>query len=142
MKACLLRLAASMQNLSPESMAAILATGLVLGTFPVYGGPTLLCIVAVFAFRVNAPALHLVNQLTSPLQLALVVPYARFGEYLLGNSVTAPASILSRFGVLTLHAVTGWLCLSVPFGILVYITLACLFKRRRPGSFTQLESPA
>ena len=141
MKAAL-RLAASIQNLSGDSIAIILAVGLVLGTFPVYGCPTVLCLLAAMVFRLNAPALQVVNQLSTPVQLALVVPFARLGERILGSYVTQSNSILSRFGELTLQAVAGWLCISVPLGILLYIVLSYALRRRRPACFNELESPA
>ena len=41
----------------PQDLALVVAIGCVLGTFPVYGVPTLLCIIAARALRVNAVAL-------------------------------------------------------------------------------------
>ena len=137
-----MRLAASLQSLPGDSIAIILAVGLVLGTFPVYGGPTVLCLLAAFALRLNAPALQLVNQLLSPLQLALLIPFAKLGERVIGSPATASHSILSRFSEFTLHAIAGWLCISVPLGILLYFVAAQTLRRRRPSRFHQLESPA
>src|SRR5580692_2926222 len=54
-KAALSRFRASVAGLSPETIALILVLGLVLGVFPVFGCPTLLCIVAALAFRLNLP---------------------------------------------------------------------------------------
>ena len=142
MKAIALRLAASLQGLSGESIAIILAVGLVLGTFPVYGCPTALCLLAAVVLRLNAPALQLVNQLSSPLQLALLVPFARLGERILGTPSTASNSILSRFSELTLQAIAGWLCISLPLGILLYFVVSRTLRRCRPPRFHQLESPA
>ena len=142
MKAAALRLAASMQGMSGDSIAIILAVGLVLGTFPLYGCPTVLCLVAALVLRLNAPALQLVNQLTSPLQLALLVPFARLGERILGSPAPASNSIVSRFSELTLQAIAGWLCISVPLGILLYVVLSCALRRCQTAYFRQLENPA
>lgn len=142
MKATALRLGASILNLSGESLAIILAVGLVLGTFPIYGGPTVLCLLAVLVFRLNAPALHLVNQLVCPLQLLLLIPFARLGARILGPPGTVSHSILHRFGELTLQAVAGWLCASVPLGILLYVVLSYTLRRRRRPRFNELENPA
>ncbi len=128
--------------LSSDSVAIILAAGLVLGTFPVYGGPTVLCLLAVLIFRINAPALHLVNQLASPLQLALLIPFAKLGGLILRSSGSVSNSLFSRFGELTLQAITGWLCLSLPLGILLYLVLSRFFRRRRRARFNELEIPA
>ena len=142
MKAISSKLAASLQGLSGESVAIVLAVGLVLGTFPVYGCPTVLCLLAAIALRLNAPALQLVNQLSSPLQLALLIPFARLGERILGTPATASNSILSRFSELTLQAIAGWLCISLPLGIVLYSAVSRTLRRCRPLPFHQLESPA
>jgi uncharacterized protein (DUF2062 family) len=124
-----LRLAASLQGLSGESVAIILAVGLVLGTFPVYGCPTAFCFLAALALRVNAPALQLVNQLVSPMQVGLLIPFARTGERVFGSPLTASGSIVSRFSGFTLHAIAGWFCLAIPMGILTYLTLSFALRR-------------
>jgi uncharacterized protein (DUF2062 family) len=142
LKAVALRLAASLQGLSGDSIAIILAVGLVLGTFPVYGCPTVFCLLAALAFRLNAPALQLVNQLFSPLQLALLVPFARLGERILGSPATAHGNILSRLSDLTLQAIAGWLCISLPLGVVVYVALCRAPWRRRRTGFHQLASSA
>ena len=142
MKAAALRLAAGMHGLSSDSIAMILAVGLVLGTFPVYGCPTVLCLLAALVFRLNAPALQLVNQLSSPLQLALLIPFAGLGARILGPPPASSTGILSRFSALTLQAITGWICISVPLGILLYAALCYGLRRRRPVCLNELESPA
>jgi uncharacterized protein (DUF2062 family) len=137
-----MRLAASLQSTSGDSIAIILAVGLVLGTFPVYGCPTVFCLLAAIALRLNAPALQLVNQLSSPLQLALLIPFARLGERIIASPATASHSILSRFSEFTIHAIAGWLCISVPLGVLLYFAVSQTLRRRETARFHQLESPA
>jgi hypothetical protein len=141
-RAAALRLAASLQCLSGDSIAILLATGLVLGIFPVYGCAAFLCLLAALVFRLNAPLLQLVNQLATPLQLMLLVPFARLGERVLGSHGTVPNGILSRFSEFTLQAVAGWFCVAGPLGILLYVVLSCALRRRRPACLSELESPA
>jgi len=132
-----------MKDLSAGSIALIVAAGLVLGTFPVYGCPTVLCLLATLVFRVNAPALHLVNQLVSPLQIVMVIPFARLGGRVLPTSGRVSTSILSQVGELTLHAIAGWFCLALPLGILLYLVLwSCFVRRRRRTALHQMEGPA
>ena len=137
-----MRLAASLQSTSGDSIAIILAVGLVLGTFPVYGCPTVFCLLAAIALRLNAPALQLVNQLSSPLQLALLIPFARLGERIIASPSPASHSIMSRFSEFTIHAIAGWLCISVPLGVLLYFAVSQTLRRRGTARFHQLESPA
>ena len=142
MKAAALRLVASVQGLSGDSIAIILAIGIVLGTFPMYGVPTVFCVLAARVLRLNAPALQLVNQLVSPLRLALLIPFARLGERILGAPGAASHGILSRFSEFTIQAITGWFCISLPIGILLCIALPYTLRRRRRAGFNELESLA
>lgn len=142
MKVAALRLATSLQCLSGDSIAILIAVGLILGIFPVYGCPTVLCLLAARVFRLNAPALHLVNQLSSPLQLTLLMPFARLGECILRSRGTVPYGILSRFSEFTLQAVAGWLCIAGPLGILLYVVLSRILRRHPLASLNQQVSPA
>jgi uncharacterized protein (DUF2062 family) len=112
----------------PQDLALVVAIGCVLGTFPVYGVPTLLCIIAARALRVNSVALLAVNQLTTPLQLALLVPFARVGWHV---SVSLEAPILWRVAAAGLQAVTGWCLVAVPAGIVLHFALLYVVRRAR-----------
>jgi uncharacterized protein (DUF2062 family) len=124
------RLAASLEGLSAEAVALILALGLVLGMFPIYGCPTILCALASLLLGVNFPALQVVNQLVTPLQLALLVPFARLGARIMNSPGSAPPFAWS-LGPLALHAVAGWLCICLPLGILLYFALGRVLPRFR-----------
>jgi uncharacterized protein (DUF2062 family) len=63
------RFRGSVAGRSPATIALILAVGLVLGVFPVYGLPTVLCVAAALVLRLNFSAVQIINQLVSPLQL-------------------------------------------------------------------------
>ena len=70
------------QGITPEKIALSLAFGICLGVFPVLGSTTILCTLAAILFRLNLPAIQLVNYFVYPLQLALLIPFIRFGEAL------------------------------------------------------------
>lgn len=135
MKAAAARLWASLDGLSPESIALVLAVGLVLGVFPVFGCPTLLCAAVAFLFRLNLPAIQLVNQVSAPLQWALLIPFARIGARLLGGRA------VWNFAGAARDAIAGWFCLSLPLGLLLYFILLFTLRRCRPQWFNGLESP-
>src|SRR5581483_8467642 len=97
---------------STEKLAFSLALGLVLGVFPVLGVPTILCGIAAAVWRLNFPALQLVNYLAYPLQLALLWPFARFGGALFGVSQHLRGA--GSFTLLALHTTAAWLCFAVP----------------------------
>jgi len=142
-KAISLRLAASLEGHSAEKAASILAVGLVLGTFPIFGCPVILCALASLVLRLSFPALQVINQLSWPLQVALLIPCVRLGArifdfpHLLGTSVT------SRLGASALQAVTGWCCICVPLGLVLYLalyfTLASVLRRRGIQGSSQVD---
>jgi uncharacterized protein (DUF2062 family) len=70
------------QGITPEKIALSLAFGIVLGVFPVIGSTSLLCAAAALLLRLNLPAIQLVNYVVYPLQVLLIVPFIRAGEFL------------------------------------------------------------
>lgn len=121
MRRILRRLAASFEGLSAESAALALAAGMVLGTFPIYGCPTILCAAASVIFGMNLPAVQVVNQLVTPLWWALLVPFMKLGSRLIpsGHALLGPA----------LQAIAGWLCVAVPAGVILYYALLYFLRR-------------
>jgi len=112
-----------LRSLTPEVLAVSLAFGLVLGIFPVYGVPTLLCAAAAVLLRLNHPAVQLVNTLTGPLQLALFIPFHNLGGRLLPG--LHPGGVWD----LAARAIAGWSCVSLPLGVLLYLALLGILRR-------------
>lgn len=110
------------QGVTPEKIALSLAFGLGIGIFPVLGLSTVLCTVVALVLRLNLPAIQLVNYLASPLQLALIIPFVRVGEDLLGLK-PQPLSVSEGFRIMgagvihaivvlrdaIVHAALGWI---------------------------------
>ena len=108
----------------PDTLALSVAVALLLGVFPMYGCPTLFCTAAALALRLNMPAVQLINLLTSPLQLALAIPFARLGERIVplraplhGQGWHFAWTVLAA----VLHAVAGWACAGVPAAVILYL---------------------
>jgi uncharacterized protein (DUF2062 family) len=126
------------QGVTPEKLALSLAFGLGIGIFPVLGVSTVLCTVLAIAFRLNLPAIQMVNYLASPLQLALIIPFVRVGEHLLGLK-EQPLSIKEGFRIMAqgvwhaivtlwdaiVHAALGWIVIGP---LLIY----ALYRLLRP----------
>ena len=108
-------------GVSAETIVLSAALALLLGVFPMYGCPTLLCTAAAVLFRLNLPAMQAVNLLSSPLQFALWAPFNHLGARLL--HLPGGRELAARIGEALLHAVTGWCCVAIPLGILIYLTL-------------------
>ena len=130
------------QGASPEGLAWSLSTGVALGICPLWGTSTALCAGAGAAFRLNQVALQLANYLAYPLQLALLIPFIRLGEWIFG-SPRLPLSLsqlqqairtnawaaLVSFWTSLWHASVAWLlAVPVPMVLLAWI-LAPVFRR-------------
>ena len=81
------------QGITAEKIALSLAFGIMLGVFPVLGTTSLLCLIVAILFRLNLPAVQLVNILVYPLWFLLLVPFIRVGERLFG---APPAITISQ----------------------------------------------
>jgi hypothetical protein len=136
-KAWVLRFQASVAELTPQQVALLLSVGLVLGVFPIMGCPTVLCLLAAFVLRLNPVALQLVNNISSPLQLALLLPLARIGSRLCGPGMAGDGSWSGAIGSAALHAVAGWALICPLMGAAVYFTL--LLVMRKGGCFQAAE---
>jgi uncharacterized protein (DUF2062 family) len=130
------------QGVTPEKMAMSLALGVALGVFPVLGTTTALCALAAFSWRLNLPAIQIVNYFVYPLQIALLIPFFRAGEKLFGapHLPLSVAQILAavhasfwgatRFlGTTTWHAIVVWCLVAPVFVGLAYAVLVPVLRR-------------
>jgi uncharacterized protein (DUF2062 family) len=77
---------------TPKKLAWSLAIGCVVGINPLLGSTTIICLILIFALRLNTVAGQLGNHLMYPLELLLVIPFIRAGERLFH---TAPLPIMN-----------------------------------------------
>ncbi len=130
------------QGVTPEKMALSLALGVALGVFPVLGTTTALCALVAFIWRLNLPAIQIVNYFVYPLQIALLIPFFRLGEKLFAaqHLPLSVAQILAavhanfwgatRFLWTTIwHAAVAWCLIAPVFVILAYMILVPLLRR-------------
>jgi len=128
------------QGMSPRRLALTLALGLAVGCIPVIGVPTLLCAALALVLRLNQPAIQVANYAAMPLQLLLIVPFMRLGKWMFAMSpaylrftewmrhtlVVGPAV---KAGGLASQALLGWMLVSVPAVILLWLTFTVMLKR-------------
>jgi hypothetical protein len=141
------------QGVSPEKIALTIALGIILGVTPVLGSTTLLCTFAAIAFRLNLPAIQLVNGAVYPLQLILLIPFYRLGAWIF----RADASTISLGGVtaliregvghamrtlwvVTMHALLAWLGLGMVSLAILYAVLVP-FVRQFGEESNQMSVP-
>jgi uncharacterized protein (DUF2062 family) len=123
-------------GLTPHEIALTFAVGLCLSVPPVLGTTTILCAVAAVALRLNQPLIQAVNFLAYPLQLALLVPFLRAGEWLFREPRTplSPARIvamaradlpgtIASLWTVSWHGAVVWAVASLPAGLLIYLAV-------------------
>jgi uncharacterized protein (DUF2062 family) len=132
------------QGMSPRRLALCVAIGVVVGNIPILGVSTILCTLIALLFRLNLPAIQLVQAFMEPTQVLLIIPFVRMGEWLLQAphqplSIKAATALIAT-GVVPavrglwdaiVHAGFAWL-LMAPLAIYVfYKALTLLFQRAR-----------
>jgi uncharacterized protein (DUF2062 family) len=137
-------------GLAPRRLALCVAIAIVVGNIPVLGVSTILCTIIAVIFRLNLPAIQLVQAAMAPTQLLLIIPFVRLGEWMLHVppqvvSVKGAFALMSQgiwqavvvFRDAIFHAAFAWALLA-PFGIyLLHRLITPLFERmaaqmRRP----------
>src|SRR5271169_3212259 len=92
------------QGISPDRLALCVAIGVVVGNIPILGVSTIICTVIALVFRLNLPAILLVQAAMAPTQILLIIPFVRLGEWL----VHAPKEPISIKAALALMAQGLW----------------------------------
>ena len=112
---------ALLQGITPDRMALCLALGVGIGVFPILGTTTATCTIVALVLRLNLVAIQIANYAVYPLQILLIIPFLRLGEWLVGAPLPLSVTqIVERFdggflnGITTLatallHAALGWL---------------------------------
>ena len=122
------------QGITPEKIALSLAIGIAFGVFPMLGTTTLLCTLIAVPLRLNLPAIQLVNYLMYPAQIALLIPFIRFGEWL-WNAPKLPLSLSQILAMVradpwhaitvlwhsTMLAVSAWILAAPVFVAIFYV---------------------
>lgn len=130
------------QGITPEKLALSIAFGICLGVFPVLGSTTILCSVAAVMFRLNLPAINLINWFVYPLQIVLIMPFIRIGEKLMGAK-PIPYSLTQMISMLrtdmwatmaalwqtTMHAIFAWFLVGPVMIYVLYKSLTPLMRR-------------
>jgi hypothetical protein len=145
------------QGVTPEKLALSLGLGIFIGTFPLIGTTTLICILAAVVLRLNLPAIQIANYAVYPLQVLLLVPFMHLGAILF-NAETVPLSIDEITAMFAdswwdsvqvlwrslVHAMVAWLVVWAPVGWICYRILKPLLVRLNAGlhkKMTLLSKP-
>lgn len=141
------------QGVTPAKLAQSVAFGVVLGSLPVIGVTTSLCLLAATIFKLNHVAIQTVNYLVYPVQIALIIPFLRMGEWIFG---VTPAKLdismmiyefrhefilsLRKYGLTAMRGVAAWTIVAPVSFLSIYFLSKFLFtkvlKKVRPQNLT------
>jgi len=123
-------------GISPRRLAFTLALGFAIGCIPLLGVTTALCALLAMALGLNMPAIQAANWLAMPLQLVLLIPFMKLGQWLfpassiafskdeiLARLQAAPWQAAAQMGALFGHALLGWVITAVPLLLLLTVLL-------------------
>ena len=130
------------QGVTPEKLALSVALGAVFGIFPALGWTTALCAVIAFVWRLNLPAIQIVNYFMYPVQIACILPFFRLGERLF-RAPHLPISVSQMYAMAhanlwgaikflwstTWHAMAVWVLVAPFLTALLYALLVPLLRR-------------
>lgn len=131
------------QGIAPDEIALTLAFAATLGVFPILGTTTLLCAAVAAVLRLNQPLMQLANYLVYPAQLALLLPFCRAGEWLLGQPGlpvfsagelaarlrAGPLQFLIDYGLFALGGVAAWTLVAPVCAAAIYFALRPPLRR-------------
>jgi uncharacterized protein (DUF2062 family) len=131
------------QGLSPRQLAFTLALGFAIGCIPLLGMTTAICTVLALVFRLNMAAIQAANWVAMPLQVALLFPFLRLGQWLfsaqalaiasrgdlLAHVQAAPLQAMGQMSGILGHALLAWLLTAGPAAVLLAVGLTLLLRR-------------
>ncbi len=118
------------QGMTPEKIALTLALGATIATFPVLGSTSILSGLVAIILGLNQPLMQLTGWLFYPLQVLLLLPLYRAGEFLgaprlaltvpqmVAKFRSSPSQFICDFGGVALGGIGVW-CLLAPVAITI-----------------------
>ena len=143
------------QGMTPRQLALCVALGIVIGNIPILGVSSILCAAIALVFRLNLPAIQIVQAAMAPTQVLLIIPFVRLGEWLLhaphqAVSIKEGMTLISQgawHAVIVLwdailHAGFAWLLVAPVALYLAYALLVRLFAGAAKRLAGAPDSPA
>lgn len=132
------------QGISPKQLALSVTIGAILGYFPILGVTTFICIFVSLNFRFNLPAMLLANYSMYPVQIFLIIPLLRLGEFIFQveplplqleyiSDLFAKDFLLAirMFGLSLLRASIAWFLISIPAALPLFLLLHWIFSKTK-----------
>eukprot|EP01029_Cantina_marsupialis_P013003 TRINITY_DN28834_c0_g1_i2.p1 TRINITY_DN28834_c0_g1~~TRINITY_DN28834_c0_g1_i2.p1 ORF type:complete len:118 (-),score=16.27 TRINITY_DN28834_c0_g1_i2:233-586(-) len=86
-------------GITPRSLALSVAVGFVCGLFPIPGTTSLITLIPLFFFDVNAIICQVVNFMLTPLEIAMVPVFMSWGQWIYGAKEGSELAMGDLFAV-------------------------------------------
>jgi uncharacterized protein (DUF2062 family) len=129
-------------GIAPRQLAFTLALGFAIGCIPLVGVTTGICALVALVLKLNMPAIQAANWMAMPLQLVLLIPFLRLGQWMFrGQTVSfnpgqlfsqieaAPWHVVAQMSGVFAHATLAWMILAVPALLLITALLTPVLRR-------------
>jgi uncharacterized protein (DUF2062 family) len=129
------------QGLSPDTIALTVGVGLAIAVIPIVGVTTILSFLAAWALRLNQPIIQAINWSSYALQLLLILPFIRLGEWifraprlslsleeLVAMGKADPLGTIPLLGATAAHAVVAWIAVVPLIVAAAYFATRPLFR--------------
>lgn len=126
---------------TPHRLALSMSLAATLALFPALGTTTILCLAVGAMLKLNHPLMQLVNYLLAGVQLLLLVPFWKAGEWLGAPHLSLSFEELQRrfaesfwqslgeFGWIALGGIAAWAIAAPFFALLLYALLRPMLTR-------------
>jgi uncharacterized protein (DUF2062 family) len=130
------------QGLSPRRLAITLALGFAIGCIPLLGVTTAICTLLALLLRLNMPVIQAANWVAMPLQVVLLIPFLKLGQWLFPGAPvsfdrsvifarlqSAPWNALVQMSSYFGHALLAWLITAGPAFVVLAVILTLVLGR-------------
>jgi len=131
-----------LKGVTRQKLALTIATGSIIGLFPVIGTTTVMASLVALGLRLNQAFIQVVNYTVYPLQLLLFIPFLKLGNNvfpLTSNKVdfhhlfqllqNDTLHALTEFSYVLIAAILLWFVVSIPLSLLIYYSSLKYMKR-------------
>ncbi|MCH6232827.1 DUF2062 domain-containing protein [Cognataquiflexum rubidum] len=141
------------QGLTPKELALSISIAGLIGVFPIYGTTTFVLAFLALRLRLNMPIMIAVSYVLTPAQILLIIPFARVGEFLFGFETLGMdmeslqnayadgiLEVFSQYSGRLVLAVGGWMIVTIPIAVLLYVILFQIFRAINSGRKTAVNN--
>ncbi|WP_113924275.1 DUF2062 domain-containing protein [Cognataquiflexum aquatile] len=141
------------QGLTPKELALSISIAVLIGVFPIYGTTTFILAFLALRLRLNLPIMIAVSYVLTPAQILLIIPFARVGEFLFGFETLGMdmeslqnayadgiLEVFSQYSGRLVLAVGGWMIVTIPIAVLLYVILFQIFRAIKSSRKTAVNN--